>query len=265
MTVTFNQPVTPDTTLAAQQTLLAAWIRERQDAFAGADGPHVHPVVRPAIVWAAAQTDLDDQPIRTALRRADVPVPDRRQFAQIASGARRYVAERALSDSPAARADARWKVARRGVGRLLSPTPIRVVWAKNDGGEDIQVERPVVSARRMVTARRALAIIVLELLAEIDAGRVGRAVSIQRLAVQLGVKEDTARAAVRTLVQLGWIHRFKGTKRSKGKVGVYVLLVLDAAGEATADAHHATVDALADGAADTDPVADVVTAARQPG
>lgn len=266
MAVTFDQHTTTTPDVPAQQGQLTAWIRARQHAYAGADGPGVHPIVRPAIVFAEAHGQLDDQTVRTALRKAGVPLPDRRQFGRIARGARQYVrAERALSApaaAAAARADVRLRIARRGVGRLLAPTPMHMVWTQNEDGERVAVEKPVISARRMVTARRAFALIVVEMLAEVDAGRVGRAVSITRIAVQLGVKEDTARRAVRTLAELGWIKWRKNTKRG---VGVYRLRRLDAATGAIAAAHREAVDALADDVAESHPVAAAIAAARQPG
>lgn len=80
--------------------------------------------------------------------------------------------------------------------------------------------------------------------------------------MQLGVKEDTARAALRVLRELGWLKLVKHTGRG---VGVYRLPKLDAVGSATADAYRGAVDALADDVAATDPVAAVIVAARQPG
>lgn len=239
---------------------LTDWIRAHQHNYAGEADRTTHPIVRAAAVRGIA-LGADDQDIRTALRRVHIPLPPRRQLAKITASARDHVAHRSGSDSPAARAAERLAVARRLVGRVMAPVPTVMVWMQR-GGERVQVEKPIVPARRQVLARRAFAIVGLEAIAVADRGWEGVTVSVQRLAVQLGVTGDTARRTMATLRELGWIRK---VKRLSGGAWVYRLPRLDEAGSTAANQHAATVDALADGVSEDDELAAVIAAAREAG
>lgn len=168
----------------------------------------------------------------------------RRFYQPILSAARRKVT---ANSSPAAREKVALAAARRLVGCLLAPVPVRPKG---------------MSPARVAAARHAFAIIGLDMLDSIaEKGWDTVLVNNRRLAVQMGVGRGAAASAVNAAIALGWLSEVTD-RRGQGR-RVRLPRLTPARGQ-VADQFTFAVDALAVGQPRLDPVAEVIAVAAHP-
>lgn len=212
-----------------------------------ADNPSAFRVAL-AVTCRGLDADIAPQAIRLWLRsrggdRFASVTSTPRSFQPVLARARAKVAS--VSSSSARRGEA-VAVARRLVGSLLTEVPAS---AK-------------VSAHRQALARHALAVVGVALLDSIrEKGWDTVMVSGPWLAVQMGVEERTARAALRTCVELRWL---RVVQKRKGSAWRYDMPRLSAARGETADNFTFAVDALVENDPTLDPVAEMIALASHP-
>ncbi|KRF04350.1 hypothetical protein ASH00_14700 [Arthrobacter sp. Soil782] len=165
-----------------------------------------------AVAVRAFSLDLTENELGLFLKKQTASHPGLAELIANRSAYRRLVSScraAARSSSPAAAPDNSLKTARLTLGRILSPVPM--IESEDGTGKLV----PVLTTARQIRARATLAILCVEQLKSIqgEKGWNTLMVPLPWLALRMGVTVIPARAAMRDLVELGWVTQVGGLRK----------------------------------------------------